>query len=375
MLMFGEQAYPHIIRSGPTAREDLAARFSGLDADAFILVTSEGMPDALLHYAYYCLGKSAPVIPLPVPAGEKNKTIEAIGRMADKAIANGATRRSVVVAFGGGLAGNMAGLLAALLFRGIRLVHVPTTLLAAADSTPSLKQAVNSGHGKNHIGTFYPPEFVWTSTEFFEHLPPVEIRSALGEVIKAAVAITPDRIPALHDMLRPDADYTTAELAWIADLCLAAKQEVMLHDPHEKGPALALEYGHTTGHVFELVHRMPHGLAISVGGLVAARVAEELGFLDPSVRQLHTQLLVAAGAPVTVPSASSAEQLRTLLLKDNKLGYLPDLPGHVAMVLLAGLGELHQPAEARRIDGHPVPLTQVPVDLLLQCIRTVEQAA
>lgn len=368
-LVFGDVTYTHSIRSGPTARDDLASRIAGLDADACILVTSEGIPDVLLRYAYHCLGKfSGGVIPVSVPAGEKHKNLQAIDRMVDTAIAKGATRRSVVVAFGGGLAGNMAGLLAALLYRGIRLVHVPTTLLAAADSTPSLKQAVNSAAGKNHLGTFKAPEFVWTSTEFFQFLPPAEIRSALGEVIKAAIAIAPDQIPALQDVLRPDADYKDGELAWFADLCLEAKQRVMRHDPYEKGPALALEYGHTTGHMLELVHGMPHGLAISVGGLVAARAAEMLGVLEgPSIRELHTALLHAAGAPVTVPPGTPDGRILGILARDSKRGYLKPLDKHVDMVLLDGLGQVHCTGG--------LPITQVPEAVVLQAIRDIEQAA
>jgi 3-dehydroquinate synthetase len=366
-LTFGSHSYPYLIRSGPAAWHDLARRLALLDADRFVLITSEGLPQDAQRPIAACLNRVAPVTALLVPDGEQTKTIAAIGEMAAAAIGAGATRRSVVVAAGGGLAGNMAGLLAALLFRGVRLIHMPTTLLAIADSAPSLKQAVNSSRGKNHLGTFKAPEFVWTTTDFLGHLPDDEIRSALGEAVKNVIAIVPDQIPELASLLRATADYTPAELAWIIGMCVDAKQEVMRDDPYETGAALACEYGHTAGHLFELVHGLSHGLAVGVGGLVAARVAEKLGYLDPSVRQLHAALLSAVGAPVTVPPGVPDHDLLRILACDNKRGYLPPRDGYVDMVLLDGLGVLHH------TNGRPI--TQVREALVLKAIRETELAA
>lgn len=367
-LTFGPHTYPYFLRSGPGAWDDLAARLAGLGADRWILVTSEGTPADALAPVRACLRQSAPVTALPVAGGEKGKTIAAVGQMAADAIGAGATRRSVVVAAGGGLAGNMAGLLAALLFRGVRLVHIPTTLLAMADSTPSLKQAGNSPFGKNHLGTFKAPEMVWTTTDFLRQLPAVQVRSGLGEAVKNVIAIVPAQLPDLMALLDPDAAYTPAELSWVIGMCLDAKQEVMRFDPCETGTALACEYGHTAGHVLEHAAGIPHGIAVGLGGLAAARVAEKLGGLGPHVRRLHAKLLLKAGMPVTVPACPPDAELRRLLMHDNKRGYLPPRDGHVDMILLDDLGKIRQPAP-----GDP-PITQVPVDLVTGAIRELEAA-
>lgn len=355
--------YPYHVRSGPGAWDEFTDTLSGLRADRFLLVTDDGVPGPALDAITGCLRQLAPVTLLRVRPREKDKNIATIERLAAEAFRDGATRRSVVVAFGGGLAGNMAGLLAHMFLRGIRLVHVPTTLLAMSDSVLSLKQAVNSGSGKNHLGAFHVPELVWTHLDLACTLPPVQIKAALGEAIKNVVAICPEHYEEMSRRLRADAAYSLPELAWFIQMCVAAKQHVMQADPYEKGPALALEYGHTVGHAAEHVSgSMPHGLAIGVGGLVAARIATLLGHLDPAVEAAHQHLLERNGAPTTFPHGLTVPALMETIRKDNKRGYLPPRRGYVDMVLLDGLGRPHR-------SGGSI-ITQVPEDVVITGIQT-----
>jgi 3-dehydroquinate synthase/2-deoxy-scyllo-inosose synthase len=270
----------------------------------------------------------------------------------------------VFVALGGGLAGNVAGLLAHLFLRGARLVHIPTTLLAMSDSVLSLKQAVNSPVGKNHLGAFHAPELVWSQLDYLATLPPAQIRAALCEAIKNVIAICPARYTELAGRLRADATYSQAEFAWFIGMCVDAKQEVMAADPREKDRALVLEYGHTVGHAAELASggSLSHGLAIGVGGLVAARIAATLGIGDPAVEDKHEALLRLNGAPTQLPAGFDAERLMQAIRLDNKRGYIPHQPGHIDMVLLSGLGQPHQ-ASGRII-------TQVPEDVVLAGIQS-----
>src|SRR5215470_12093132 len=276
---FGDVHYPIYVRSGPAAWPELAGLLTGLHADRFLLVTDRGVPAAAVHAITSQLNAVAPVTVLQAPAREYAKNLSTIDELAKVAFTSGATRMSVFVALGGGLAGNVAGLLAHLFLRGARLVHIPTTLLAMSDSVLSLKQAVNSPVGKNHLGAFHAPELVWSQLDCLATLPPAQIRSALNEAIKNVVAICPGRYEEMAARLRADARYTQAEFAWFIGMCVDAKQEVMATDPQEKGRALVLEYGHTAGHAAELITGggFSHGLAIGVGGLVAARVAAILG--------------------------------------------------------------------------------------------------
>jgi 3-dehydroquinate synthetase len=264
----------------------------------------------------------------------------------------------VFVALGGGLAGNVAGLLAHLFLRGARLVHIPTTLLAMSDSVLSLKQAVNSAVGKNHLGAFHAPELVWSQLDYLTTLPPSQIKAALCEAIKNVIAICPAQYAELAGRLHADAVYTEAEFAWFIGMCVDAKQSVMARDPRESGRALVLEYGHTVGHAAELVSGggLSHGLAIGIGGLVAARIAHLLGIGDPAVEQAHEELLRLNGAPTQLPDGFDAERLMAAVRLDNKRGYIPHRPGHIDMVLLSGLGQPYQ------ADGSII--TQVPEDVV-----------
>ena len=356
--------YPYHVRSGPGAWDEFTDTLSGLRADRFLLVTDDGVPATALTAITPYLQQLAPVTLLRVPAHEKDKNVGTLERLAGEAFSSGATRRSVVVAFGGGLVGNMAGLLAHLFLRGIRLVHVPTTLLAMSDSVLSLKQAVNSGSGKNHLGAFHVPELVWIHLDLASTLPPVQVRAALGEAIKNVVAICPEHYDEMSRRLRASAVYSLPELTWFIEMCVDAKQRVMEADPYEKGPALALEYGHTVGHAAEHVcgGSMPHGLAIGVGGLVAARIATLLGHLDPAVETAHQHLLERNGAPTAFPPGLTVPALMETIRQDNKRGHVPPRGGYVDMLLLDALGK------PRRSGGSII--TQVPEDVVITGIQT-----
>ena len=363
-VYFGDTRYPIYIRSGPAAWAEFAGLLTGLRADRFLLVTDDGVPAPALQAVSRVLEELAPVTVLRVPSSERAKTLSTIDDLAREAFTSGATRMSVFVALGGGLAGNMAGLLAHLFLRGTRLVHVPTTLLAMSDSVLSLKQAVNSPVGKNHLGAFHAPELVWSQLDSLDTLPQSQVRAALCEAIKNVIAICPDRHDELAARLRTDAVYSRAELAWFIGMCIDAKQQVMAADPQEKGRGLVLEYGHTVGHAAELVTggRLSHGLAIGVGGLVAARIATLLGIGDPAIEKAHETLLHRNGAPTYFNSGPEAGHLMQAIRLDNKRGYIPHRPGCIDMILLAGLG---QPYEA---SGNII--AQAPEDVVFAGIQS-----
>lgn len=363
-VRFGNVRYPFYVRSGPAAWDELTGLLDSLHADRFLLVTDSGVPAPAVQAVSLELAKVAPATVLRVPANERAKTLTTIDDLSKEAFSSGATRRSVFVALGGGLAGNVAGLLAHLFLRGARLVHIPTTLLAMSDSVLSLKQAVNSPVGKNHLGAFHAPELVWAQLDFLATLPPSEIRAALCEAIKNVVAICPGRYDEMAARLRGDAVYTPAEFAWFIRMCVDAKQQVMAADPWEKGRALILEYGHTVGHAAELLSggSMGHGLAIGVGGLVAARIATTLGVGDPAAEQAHESLLRLNGAPTMLRAGLTADRLLQAIRLDNKRGYIPHTPGHIDMILLASLGRPH-------LSGGSI-ITQVPENLVRAGIQS-----
>jgi 3-dehydroquinate synthase len=346
----------------------VCAHLLELDADLLVLVTDRHVAASL----YGCememrLERSVRVLRLTLEPGEASKSLDRLLLAAEEVIAAGASRRSVVVTLGGGIPGNFGGLLAALLFRGIRLVHVPTTLVGMLDSVVSLKQAVNSRRGKNLFGTFHCPTMVLADLKTLETLPPAEVRSGLCEVIKNALAIDPGQIVRLRRLLRRSADYGPEEYRWLLEVSLAAKLKVMAGDKHEKRRGLVLEYGHTVGHAIELAHqhRCPesainHGEAVGLGMLVAAQVAADLGALDRQAAETHWELLDRIGARQTLPAEISDQDVLALVAYDNKRGYRAVDSGVVNMILLRALGEPLESAE--------LPLTPVPIDRLCSAL-------
>jgi 3-dehydroquinate synthase/2-deoxy-scyllo-inosose synthase len=272
-----------------------------------------------------------------------------------------------VIGLGGGLTGNVAGLVAALLYRGIRLVQVPTTFLAMSDSVLSLKQTVNAGCGKNLLGTFHKPEFVWVDLGYLSTLPADAIRAGLCELVKNALTIIPNRFEEVFGLLHPSAAYPDASLRRFLDLSLEAKCSVMRDDPRERGSAMILEYGHTVGHALELESggKISHGMAIGLGMLVAAKVSRMLGFLSAEGEVVHRRLLERNGALTSIPALYTAERILKRIAFDNKSGYVPRTEGFQPMILLRELGVPVYSGE--------YPLTPVPVDVLREAIEEVRE--
>ncbi|MER6214335.1 2-deoxy-scyllo-inosose synthase [Streptomyces sp. NPDC001674] len=345
VVRFGDVRYDFHVRHGRAAWDDLGARLADLDADRFVVIADAGLPDAMVAAAELALSAVAPTLVLSAEADETRKHLTALDRLAEQALKSGITRRSVVVALGGGVVGNVAGLLAALLFRGVRLVHLPTTLLGMSDSVLSLKQAVNSRCGKNHLGTFHAPVLVWNNLDFLQSLPADEIRSALCEMIKNVLGIVPERYDEVASLLRTDGRYTPEVLTRFIDLCVDAKTAVMREDHTEKHEALVLEYGHTTGHAAELLTggRLRHGYAIGIGMLAAARMSRELGLMDLSDELAHRRLLELNGAPTRLPAELGTDAILDAVRLDNKRGYVPGRSGALDFILLEALGRAHRP--------------------------------
>ncbi len=351
---------------GHDCLDEAAEAFAALDADRFVIVTDDTVRDVVSGKLAGLLEQSAPTLLLSHPPGEDHKNLATLSRFIDLALDFGVTRRSVVLAVGGGIPGNVAGLLAGLLFRGVRLAHFPTTVIAACDSVISAKQAVNTAHAKNTVGLYHPPEMIFIDLGVVALGSPRDLRSGTCETVKNALALEPGQIPRLRRLLRPGADYTPAELAEIFELSLDVKGRVLLEDPLEKGVGVLLEYGHTVGHALELAGagtgRGPgttgvrHGEAVALGMAAAARIAHRLGMLDPAAVGVHEELIDQAGVCRCLTVGLSPEAVMQHIEFDNKRGYQRHRAGEIPMVLLEALGAAAHPAQHYLT---PVPRTEV----------------
>jgi 3-dehydroquinate synthetase len=370
-VVLGTSRYPY--QFDFDCMDEIVGMLSAYQPDMFLVVTDDTVlnlhGDALLP----ALEQQASVGLLTHPPGEKMKSPQALCDQLEVALRAGASRKSLVVSFGGGVPGNLAGMVAAILFRGVRLVHIPTTTMAATDSVISLKQAINSGVGKHHIGAYHRPEAVYADLGLLRTLPEREVRSGLCEAVKNCLTIRPQTIPKLRKTLDEDLCSTEA-LLWLLEESLVAKLTVLIDDEKERQAGLVLEYGHTTGHAIEFcdqqvrgVEAISHGEAVALGMIVAARVAFELGYLSERDVSVHEELIAALGIEPQLPFGLDPNVVSEVILSDNKRGFLRVEEDQVPMVLLDGLGSPRQSPGG-------MPLVPVPFNLVRAEVARLQPA-
>lgn len=365
-IQFEDDTYP--FHFGYNCLPELTCRIAVLKPDRMLLVTDSRVAGLFGEELTECLMRIAPTMVVKIEPGEQHKAISVLASLAERAVEGGLTRRSVVVACGGGVAGNLAGLLAALLFRGLRLVQIPTTIVAMFDSVISLKQAVNLPQGKNLLGTYHAPSMVLADLALLRSLPARDVRSGMCEIIKNALAIEPKGIEFLFDHLDVNCCYTDATLLALLEFSIAAKLKVVTDDRRERRRGLILEYGHTVGHAVELADSersatggLSHGEAVAVGMMAAAHIAHQQNLLASAAVDIHRSLLERGGISCTLPPGLSTDRVMELVRYDNKRGYLAGHSGYQDMILLRDLGVPNGPPE--------LPLTPVPLALVESAVR------
>jgi 3-dehydroquinate synthase len=224
------------------------------------------------------------VLPLFVPAGERFKQLKTVEHLAEKMVAAGAKRDALLVAFGGGVIGDMTGFLAAIYMRGIRYVQVPTTYLSQIDSSIGGKTGVNLRVGKNLVGSFHPPVAVFTDPTVLTTLPPKELRSGAVESVKAALLGDAGFFAWLEQnmtgLLAGDQEAITRAIETSARI----KAEIVSADEREFGLRMLLNLGHTVGHAIEAATRyrtLLHGEAIAWGLVAAVHLSVARSTLTP----------------------------------------------------------------------------------------------
>jgi 3-dehydroquinate synthase len=216
-----------------------------------------------------------------MPDGEPFKRLSTLELLSDGLVKLGADRKSVVLAFGGGVVGDVAGMLASVYMRGIKLVQVPTTVQAQLDAAIGGKTGVNLSSGKNLVGTFYQPEVVLIDPAVLVTLPDREFRAGMFEALKCGVIGNPELFARLERRsirsLRNDADLLGQAIADSVKL----KAQVVSADEKEGGLRRVLNFGHTLGHALEAAtsyRHFLHGEAVAWGMIAAAKIADEIGF-------------------------------------------------------------------------------------------------
>lgn len=230
------------------------------------------------------------------PHGEASKTLETYGRLLEFLCQKHITRSDVLVALGGGVVGDLTGFAAATYQRGIKLVQMPTTLLAAVDSSIGGKTAIDLAGGKNMAGCFYQPELVVCDTALLASLPTQEYRCGCAEIIKYAVIGSAELFAEL------DKTPVSEQLEHVISVCVSMKRDIVQRDEFDRGERILLNFGHTFGHAAELCsgYALPHGMAVASGMAVMARSAAKLGLCGEEVPAAIAALLVKYGLPSSI---------------------------------------------------------------------------
>lgn len=279
-----------------------------------------------------------------VPSGEKSKSWQQAMLLYDALVDMAADRRTVVVAVGGGVIGDLAGFVAATYARGLRLVQIPTTLLSMVDSSVGGKTGINHPRGKNLIGAFHQPAGVLIDTQTLRTLPDREYLSGLAEVVKYGVILDSDFLQYLEAHVIELNHRDSEVLRHVVARCCQLKADVVQEDEFETtGLRAILNYGHTFAHAFEALAgygTLLHGEAVSIGMVCASRLAQKLGRISAADVSRQTQLLSALHLPVRVPPEllQSPEDIVQCMLLDKKTEgrqlrfVLPARIGHVEVV-------------------------------------------
>lgn len=278
---------------------------------------------------------------LPVAAGEETKSMAVLNDLWQKLLELGTDRKSVVVAVGGGVIGDLAGFVAASYARGLAFFQIPTTLLAQVDSSVGGKVGINLPAAKNMVGAFWQPHGVLIDIDVLKTLPDREYRSGLAEVVKYGVILDEAFFEYLEEQIESLNNRDAEVLNYVVARCCRLKADVVENDEREEtGLRAVLNYGHTFCHAIESVTgygQFLHGEAVAIGMIAASRLAELLGRVDSQFTARQHSLLSKLKLPVVVPPVDH-QLLISAMQKDKKVEHgrlrfvLPTRMGHVELV-------------------------------------------
>jgi 3-dehydroquinate synthase len=268
------------------------------------------------------------------PAGERYKRLAQVESLAEQLVHAGADRDSVLLAFGGGIIGDLTGLLAAIYMRGIRYVGIPTTVLAQVDSSLGGKTGVNLLAGKNLIGSFHHPLAVYSDIDTLATLPAAELRSGLQEAVKAGIIYDARLFRYLEQNTDTVLDADPASLARVITASVKVKADVVSKDEKESGLRMILNFGHTLGHAIEAAthyRKLLHGEAVAWGSIATLHVSLNRGRITHEDFARMANLILRYG-PIP-PFRADPAKLVALTSGDKK-----KRSGRRAFVLTTGIG-------------------------------------
>jgi 3-dehydroquinate synthase/2-deoxy-scyllo-inosose synthase len=290
-----------------------------------------------------------------LPEGDAAKSWDNLTKLIQWSFDIGATKRSLIVAFGGGALLNVAGLFASILFRGSKLIYVPTTFLAMHDVVTSMKTSICYDGRKNNIGSFYAPLKILIDLAFCHTLPRKELFSGLGELAKNALlfggshvegfvsALSKEKIDSANGGSGEEFIMDDQTLMTLTSLGIEAKMMCLKSDAYERTSGMLFEYGHTVSHAIEKAYGdgvIPHGLGVTYGMLSSSYVAECLAIMSSEDRKKHDEVcwLLLKRWPLPEPRPT-VEKIMSCAMRDSKRGITAEAEDEISDVLLRKIGE------------------------------------
>lgn len=261
------------------------------------------------------------------PHGEESKTLESYMRLLNFCAEVGITRSDCLCALGGGVVGDLTGFAAATFLRGVQFIQIPTTLLAAVDSSVGGKTGVDLPAGKNLVGAFWQPSLVVCDYTLLDTLPPETFADGCAEIIKYAVINDKELFELLKEPIRP-------QIGAVIARCAANKRDVVNADERDTGCRQLLNLGHTFGHAVEVCSNfgISHGSAVAIGMNIVSSAAAARGLLDPRALKELRGMIASYGLPLLCPY--SAEELAAVAASDKKRA-----GGTITLVVPYGIGD------------------------------------
>ena len=287
----------------------------------------------LWHQQVLASFKDAPTV-LFLPSGEAHKRLASVESLAQQLSMAGADRDSLLIAFGGGVLGDITGFLAAIYMRGIPYVQIPTTFLAQVDSSIGGKTGVNLATGKNLVGSFNHPLAVLADTDILATLPPAQLRAGLQESVKAGIIRDPKLFKYMEQNAEAILSGDAKSLTHVVTASVRVKVDVVANDERESGLRMILNYGHTIGHAIEAAtsyKQLLHGEAVGWGSIAATHLGLSRGLITQAQSDRIIALILRYG-PLP-PFKATAAKLVTLTSGDKK-----NRSGTLSFILPTGIG-------------------------------------
>lgn len=278
--------------------------------------------------------------PLIIPAGEQAKTFSFLSFILDHLFQKNVDRKTMLIALGGGVIGDLVGFAAAVALRGIDFIQIPTTLLAQVDSSVGGKTAINSPRGKNLIGAFHQPRMVIADVDTLKTLPTRELKAGYAEIVKYGLMSNPEFFDWLeakgHNLLQGKVE---KQIRAVKTSCEMKAAIVAADEKESKGQRALLNFGHTFGHAFELMANydssMLHGEAVAIGMAKAFELSTRLGICPERDTQRVKEHLTAVNLPISIKGRNwNSDTILSHMYRDKKAE-----GGHLNFVLTKGIGQ------------------------------------